>query len=126
MRRLGELQVQRRMTDQLIASEPVSIALSRPPAKVDDGAGGRVSTGVPTLQPVTDRFFADVTEDERFYSRNTIGQAVVTEHVLIGRYNDDIREGDYWDQGGRRFVVEYVHPERDYQTKARVVSYASP
>lgn len=126
MKRKDEIAVQRHLTRSLIQTEPISIALWRPAPKVSDGAGGVVRSGPDTLQPEAERFFSDVKSDERYYSRSDIGQAVVTEHVLIGPQNDDIREDDYWDMNGRRYKVEYVHPKRSYQTKARVVSYANP
>ena len=110
-----------RSTRTLIEAWPQGIILNRPPEPVDDGAGGvRVPDGPDTQLPVQTLYFAE-SDAETDVERTTLaGTKVVITHVLVGMPDADMRENDWFVVGDKKFKIQYVLPDRDYQTKGEV------
>lgn len=116
----AELAALRQDTANLIREEGQDIALIRDAGPVSDGVGGRKAhANASDDVPITAkrRFFA-LTESNPVDATTVIGEEIVTKFVLIGTYNDDIRRGDIIKLYGQEFKVEFVNPDRRYQTKA--------
>jgi len=107
-------------TSTLINQESVDIQLTRQPAWEQTEAGGvRRSSGAADILDSQSFFFGEVRSDA-VEVRSDRGEAVVLRHVLIGPADADVEEGDSFSVGGRSFKVEYINPNREYQTKAYV------
>lgn len=108
-------------TKDLIESESTEIALIRNvPTR---SPSGQLQKSVPDPQPAKRRYFAGVVADPVIYTRDE-GQMVRAEHVIIGEPGDDIREGDTFQIGNRKFKVTEIHPDTSYQVKGWVVERA--
>jgi hypothetical protein len=114
------VEVQRRQTEHLIASDPILFALKRAGQLVSNGVGGVKREGDPSDTPPVPRFLSATTGASRF-ARTLEGRRVEGDYVLIGVYDDDIRADDEFSAHGADFKVVWVEPDRRYQTKAIVV-----
>ncbi len=121
MSRITELQAQRRVTEQLIRRFGRDIALVRPAAYISDGAGGRTRSGTDSFLPAVRRFFSGSTPNTGFVVRFQ-GERQVGSFVLIGLPDDDIQQGDYWQDGATMYRVTYVHDNPRYETRAEVAA----
>lgn len=48
------------------------------------------------------------------------GSATYYKTMLVGEYNLDIEVGDYFTADGVDYYVEFIEPDREYQTRARL------
>lgn len=120
----AQLAALRQSTVDLITWQGQSIALVRPSQPVPDGAGGfKANTASPTTGTPVRRFLSRVRADAPDIA-DAAGQRRIQSFVLIGVYNDDIAEGDYFLEDGIRWNIDAIEMNRDYQTKAfgRVIS----
>lgn len=123
------LEAQRRQTQSLIDTGGREIALHRPSALINDGAGGkkRLAGNDVTFVPVT-RFFGAISNLGRGASTRplewittSLGERYHAFYVLIGTWDDDIRKDDYFFINDKKYEVVFLHEEVDaYQTKAIV------
>ena len=112
-----ELEVMRSQTKQFIAHYPKDISLQRADM-VSDGSGG-VKATLETLPAQTFRQITQPTNTQVF--RRTIdGQEVTPDFVLLGEYDVDVKDGDWYMADGRKFEVVYVRDDRRYETWAEV------
>jgi hypothetical protein len=121
MSQITELQAQQRVTDQLIKRFGRDIALIRPGAYVSDGAGGRTRSGADSHLPAVRRFFSGTVPNTNFTVRFE-GERQVGRFVLVGPPNDDIQQGDYWQEGATLYRVVFIHENPEYETRAEVVA----
>lgn len=111
------LEVLRRQTTDFIGFNPKSIALQRADT-VADGAGG-VRASLTTLAAQT---FREITQHTNtgVFRRTIDGQEIKPDFVLLGPYNADIRNGDWYMQDGAKYEIVYVRTDRRYETWAEV------
>lgn len=108
-------------TATIIAQEGRTIVLERPGDPVPDGAGGFRPADPPTVAQPPLRLYYSGIAGVRFnpvehYSEQ--GENMRVRAVIIGMPDDDIREGDRFTVDGFTFVINFMHPNREYQTKA--------
>jgi hypothetical protein len=114
----AELSELTKTTEDLIEEDSIDIDLQRT-EDVRTPSGG-VKKGQPIDVPVQRLHFAAVMTDPR----NAIsehGDRMVAGHVLVGMPDADIKEGDTFAFGTRKFRVNEVHPDRSFETRAWVV-----
>lgn len=116
-----ELEELRRTTNDLISEDSVEISLSRS-VWVRTPAGG-TRPGPPEQLEAKRRFFGSVTGDPR-YVQYAEGEQVVANYVLVGPYDDDIKEKDEFVVGTSKFKVVEVHPDTSFEVRAWVVEYS--
>ena len=113
----------RKSTEDLIASEGMEIALIRHGdgwTRTESGGIRKNTTTQPgDAMPAKRRFFGDTMDRPRTF-QNMRGEELTLNRVLIGLVDDDIREGDEFMIGDRKFLVGEVHPDRIYEVKAWV------
>jgi hypothetical protein len=123
------LRAQRQQTKNLIRTAGRPIALHRPQGLIDDGAGGKKrAAGNDERFPEVQRFFGAVsslgrgaTTKPMEWVTTSLGEKYSAWYVLIGEFDDDIKIGDYFFVGKKKYVVEFLHEDVDqYQTKATV------
>lgn len=90
---------------RLIQRYTTPIALERSEI-VSDGAGGRRANPLVTL-PVRNRYFGPVTAPA-LLGIDEQGRRLEERHVLLSVAGDDIRAGDRFTVGTKRYVVEHV------------------
>lgn len=118
-----ELQSQRQATRDLIDSKPVKLTIHRPTELVSDGAGGLIREDTPDELPPRERYMGVITDITVLGFANVEfeeGKRIRWTHILVGPYDDDIQENDFFMIGDRKYVIARVHPDRTYQTKALV------
>ena len=117
--RLRDLLDRRQTTADLIEQEGCDIALQRPAARVSDGAGGWVSPGGPaTPQNAVRRFFSLVQYEPQDQQNTIVGERELVKFVLVGKFNDDIQEGDFFEFGDRKYTVDFINPDRYFEVRA--------
>lgn len=117
----------RRSTALMIEKEGRDIQLHRPSTFVADGAGGRIANSPEEVLPVRRRYFSIIHEVSRVGLRESVateatGTELIPTHVLIGPYDDDIRQGDWFWADGVKFYVHDVerdplHKEWEFKVK---------
>jgi hypothetical protein len=95
------------------------ITIKRPSTTVDDGEGGVIyaGTGARTLEPqklILLQVSNEFQEDDQ-------GERVRDQYVLIGPPDADVKKEDWWVEEGLKFRVDFVDPDRSYQTQGRVL-----
>lgn len=119
-----ELEELRKTTLDLIEEDHAPIALVRSSYERTPAGGIRKTNDTPL--PAEDRFFS--TTLGRTGMSHTIrteqGEELVSNHILIGPYGDDIRKGDAFVWENRNFTAEEIDPDVSYQTKAWCVERA--
>lgn len=129
-----EQRQQLRMTAELIHRSGRDIVLHRPAPAVSDGAGGaqRPVEGDedPALDPQRLYFGGKINNrmtNLPFETRTAIGEMVSSVAVIVGMPVDkyrllaaDIEEDDWFELNGKRYTVQFVHHNRNYQIKAEV------
>lgn len=115
-----ELIDQIEQTRGLIESAPTRIELNHLGGWVPDGAGGRKRDPNGTKERERAYFFEGVAQPELYFLSETTSEVVGT-YILIGMPDYDIRDGDWWEDQGVRYHVQFVHHDKSYQVKAEVV-----
>ena len=116
-----EMRALRESTLDLIKSRPHEIALIRKGEFERTASGGQKRAGVTTTLPAVKRYFGGVSGNPLVIENQT-GRQVTASYVLVGDWNDDIREHDEFELFGKRYMVVSVDDaSRGYQTKAWVV-----
>lgn len=113
-----ELEELRQTTADLISEDSVSVALTRSTFERVPGGGVRPVNPQP-LDPQT-FFFGAVQTDPR-YVQLTEGEQVISNHVLIGMPDADMKEKDTFTIGNRTFLIVEIEPDTSYQIKGWVV-----
>jgi hypothetical protein len=109
-----DLATLRKQTAEFIGYNPMEVVLLRP-QRVADGSGGWKDDPPTALASQTMRKITQPTNSQVF--RRTIdGEEVKPDFVLLGEYNADVQNGDYWLEDGRRYDVVYVKDDRRYET----------
>lgn len=114
-----ETRLERQNTAMLIALYGLPITLTRPAPYVLNNAGGTVRTGSPTTFPAKKRWYG--TQGKESYEQQAdVGAGAMLRHFLIGPWDDDIQTGDHFVSpvDSRKFVVQFVHQDRRYETRA--------
>lgn len=135
MARPAETRAKRRSTLAMITRDGQEIALFRANGSVqggyvDDGEGGQIpapaAPGEDPDEPVSikQRYFTTVVA-EPVDETTDQGERLLINFVLIGKWDDDIREGDWFYVKNERYQIEFVDPNQDYQTKGVGVAYSS-
>lgn len=112
----GELEIQRKLTKAFVEADVLSLTFSRA-VKTPNGAGGQTTTRVAVaaqafrMNPLQDATASRLTAD---------GKQVSPQYMLVGEYDRDVRRGDQFTIGGRRYEVVFVIENRQYQVKAEV------
>lgn len=123
----AEIAELRRSTEDLIAEEGMPIALIRAGEEWTRTAAGGIRKNA--TNPATDtqdpvrRYFGDSAADPK-QVESAQGEQLVLDRVLIGTFDDDIREGDEFMVSNRKFLVGEVHPDHIFETKAWCVERA--
>lgn len=117
--RLRDALERRQNTQDLIDDQGELIELWRLAAPQPDGAGGWTDPGPPAkeAQPVK-RFFTYSLYEPLEGPNTPQGYGTHEKFVLIGLHDDVIKKDDYFYINGLRHRVDFVHPDRTYQTKA--------
>lgn len=108
-------------TADIIADQGEPIELWRLPEAVSDGAGGWVSDGSGNLARETapvKRFFTYSLYEPLEGPNTPQGYGTHEKFVLIGMPDDVIAKDDVFWVNGLKHRVDFVHPDRTYQTKA--------
>lgn len=134
MARAQDVRSMRRSTMALIKREGQNISLFRAGGTsggfVDDGEGGEV----PAPTPVGEDPSEPVSEKRRYFSTTEAdpedrgdddGERLLIPFVLIGRWDDDIREGDWFYVNDQKFEIDFVQPDREYQLKGQGVAFGN-
>ena len=115
----AELESKRRNTSEYIARDPAAklLPLSREDLVWEGGSFNRAN-----LQSLRAQRMLLLATNQQLPERRTVeGQTVTPEYVLLGSWDADIRNGDWFYVDGVKYEVVFVHPDRSYQTKAEVV-----
>jgi hypothetical protein len=114
---LSENEVMRKQTKSFIDEYPQSIVLVRADTE-SDGAGGVKSTLAPlpaqTLRQITQATNTGV------FRRTIDGEEVQPDFVLLGEWDADIANGDWYMKEGAKHEIVYVRDDRRYETWAEV------
>lgn len=114
-------------TAMLIREEGMDVVLRRLPAPTPDGEGGTIiANEEDRVDLPAKRLYFGSTREIADHRRLPAGDQLVTQHVLIGMPADDIQTTDKFTLWGHDFKVDYIQPDRRYQTKAFVSRHASP
>ena len=113
-----ELEELQRTTADLISEDSVQVVITRSTFERVPGGGIRPVNPEP-LDPQT-FFFGSVTTDPR-YVQLTEGEQVVSNHVLVGMPDADLKEKDTFQIGDRTFLVVEIEPDTSFQVKGWVV-----
>lgn len=118
-----QLAIQRMQTENLIKFQGVSITLVRA-TETPDGAGG-VIVGDELLSvdgEPRDRFIGGVTYHHLGFDQpTTIGDQKNFTQVLVGTFDDPMKEGDEFEYGGSWYRVGNIIIDRTYETKSECV-----
>lgn len=115
---LTELRMQRRITEQFIDSDPITVIFLRAP-RTPNGTGG-FTIGLPV--PLLAQKAKLIPANRQLQERQTLdGQVVQPDFSLVGLYDMDIQHGDWFLWSSRRYDVVYVSEKRDYETTAELV-----
>lgn len=113
----AEAKVQRAITKAFVDADSETVVLNAR-QKVDNGAGGFRWTETPR-QPQVCRLNPLGEGAERLGSD---GRMVSSTHTLVGYYGTIMDRFDRFTLGGRDYEITYVYENREYQTKAEVIS----
>lgn len=107
----------RKQTKAFIDEEPRSIALQRKDI-TPDGEGGVQHT----ILSLPAQIFNLITQatSAQVARRTMDGEEVFPEFVLLGEYNADMKNGDWFLIDGIKYEVVYVRLERRYETWGEV------
>lgn len=123
-----ELKMFREHTRILIKEETTKVSLKRPRPLVDDGQGGKVrEPGGPIDIPEQKFFFSGLNSNGRSQTAarwdiTEEGERFLTRFVIVGEWDADLQEDDWFMYNGRRVQIMDVYPDRSYETKAEAVT----
>lgn len=124
----GEIRLHRMHTRLLIARYPTRIVINRPPPLVDDGQGGMQRPNTPpTVLPAQNVFFSGLNSNGRSLTATRWditdrGERFLTRFVIVGEYNANLEEDDWFMFQGRKIKISDRFPDRTYQTKCEAVA----
>lgn len=133
--RAQDIAVHRMHTRILIDQFPTVVRLRRPAPLVEDGQGGRTrarnpdGTAIPDATlPAQKFFFSGLNSNGRSQTATRWditeeGERFLTRFVIVGEWNADIQEDDWFMLGNRRVQILNVFPDRSYQTKCEAVTH---
>lgn len=110
----AEAKIQRRLTEEFIAADIVTIELSRRP-RTPNGAGG-VKTGSP-VSVAAQKFRLIPSGDGAAERMTADGRAVTPSYMLMGEYNANMQRFDEFELDGRRYQIVFINANRAYETK---------
>jgi len=115
---MSEIDIMRAQTKAFIDADPKTILLNRL-VKTPNGSGGFVSNWLPLMDNQVLRLIPQ--HGNMSPTRETLdGQAVQPDYVLLGEWNADIKRWDAFTDGGRRYMVLFVHEKATYEKKGEV------
>lgn len=116
-----EVSFGRKQTQTWINVEGLMISLTRPGSRQRTAAGGYAEQGNAEELPPVKRVVS-VQARETFAQIGSTGAGVDIKQYILGTYDDDIRQGDYFVHPvtGRTYTVEYVHPDRSIETRGEL------
>jgi hypothetical protein len=118
----------REHTNILIKNEPTKVVLNRARPLVDDGQGGKVrEPGEPIQIDEQTFFFSGLNSNGRSQTAarwdiTEEGERFLTRIVIVGRWDADLQEDDWFMFQGRKVKIMDVYPDRSYETKAEAVT----
>lgn len=128
MTRYTDADLERDTTAAQVDAVGVLVTLLRPAAPVADGEGGFLpGTGDPVPQAPRRRIITPV----RLVFRNghnpeettADGERYLTRYVMVGEYDDDVREGDLLTFRGEPLRVAEIKGDRTTQVVARLAGW---
>lgn len=113
----SENEVMRRQTKDFISIYPQQIVLTRP-EMLADGSGGFKST----LTPLPAQTFRQITQPTTsdVFRRTIDGEEVTPDFVLLGEWDVDVKNGDWYMKDGAKHEIVYVKDDRRYEAWAEV------
>lgn len=126
--RAQDIKVNRMHTRILIEQFPSKVRLTRPRPLVEDGEGGRIrEPGLPTQVREQTFFFSGLNSAGRSQTAQRFditdqGERTLTRFVIVGEWDADIQEDDWFMLGNRKVQIMNVFPDRSYETKAEAVT----
>lgn len=114
---MDDLLAMQRQTKQFIDENPITVNLQRD-SLIPDGAGGHSVTP----NPVGNQVFRMISQStsSAVERRTSDGQLVSPEFVLLGEYDADARNGDFYMLDGIKYEIVYVRFDRRYETWSEV------
>lgn len=111
-------------TRLLIEREPTTIFISRPPADVSDGAGGRLRGIGAIALPPQKVFISGVTRDSDYrqssFATGEDGESYTNVVVVIGYPGElDINQYDTFLWNGEEIVIDFRFPDNGYEVRAQ-------
>lgn len=89
------------------------------PKKISDGMGGFKKLSDETIPPQKMRLVTQ-TESVTVVSHTADGEEVNVDYVLIGMWDSNISNGDYFIMNGHKYEIVLVREDRSYETWAQV------
>lgn len=117
----AELKAQRRQTDAFIKANPTSVILSRAES-VPNGAGGFRQGAPSALTPQEFRFIEPGASYGQGEAQLLDGEMVRVDWILLGRYDADLKRGDWFYKDGIKYEVVTVRSTGNYEVKAEVTN----
>lgn len=117
----AEVAFQRRQTATWIEVEGLMISLTRPGARTRTAGGGYAEQGNPQVLDPVKRIVASQAR-ESFDQIGSTGIGVHIKQYILGTYDDDIQQGDYFvnPRDGKTYTVEFVHKDRSVETRGEL------
>lgn len=120
----SELEVQRKLTRDFIARNPVVITLTTQ-VKQSNGAGGWRKVAGSQRVPQTVTLIPQTGGGGTGPTRTAEGEADIVDFVLLAEWDALVAEGDSWSVGPMTYRVEFVFPPNGYETRAGVKRYGT-